>query len=724
VNIDLASNDTDADGTIDLTSIAIVTGPANGTLSVNANGTVDYQHDGSETTTDAFTYTILDDTGAISNTATVNLTINPQNDPPTTVDVSNSGAEDAVSITITLSGSDVDGTVTEFTLSGLPANGLLYTDAALTTLAVPGTDYAATSEALTLYFVPDTDWNGDATFDYVAKDDDGFVDASAATATITVTPVADAPLINFDPVDIAPPPSTGLVLSYYENLNNTTRAASSIEGSITNAAGVTLDADTVQRVFDGFGTDVDVTNTDKFANDGNTIEVPTGDTYSITGLIYLEAGNSYEFSGYRDDSMRIELGGSTIISTTGDSYGNYGPDFGGSFAPTVSGYYTFEAYVNNVSGPGQFSINVVVNDQDSQLLDANNFNLYASVSDLKEIGAQIGSFTPGAPNTDGGFFPASVNTGLQNTFISLSSISALLTDTDGSETITSIIITDIPVGATLTDGGANTFVATSSILNSVQVFSAGADWDLAALQILVPFDGVFNLNIEATSTETSNNDAATNSQTLTVTALDPATISGAVDTDIDNPDTDIGSNDTSQFINGGDGDDTLFGGRGNDAIHGGSGDDTLTGNRGDDFLAGEEGNDILVDDRGEDILFGGLGSDTMTGGRDADTFLWQAGDGDGSTDIITKNDFDLKAGGDVLDFSDLLQGETEASLDRFLFVTYDSGTKDSTITVDVDGDANYTDLTVVLQHVDLGGLGATSADILDSLIASNNLIVE
>jgi hypothetical protein len=115
----------------------------------------------------------------------------------------------------------------------------------------------------------------------------------------------------------------------------------------------------------------------------------------------------------------------------------------------------------------------------------------------------------------------------------------------------------------------------------------------------------------------------------------------------------------------------------------------------------------------------------MTGGKDTDTFLWKAGDGDGSTDIITKNDFDLKAGGDVLDFSDLLQGETEASLDQFLFVTYDSGTKDSTITVDVDGDANYTDLTVVLQHVDLGGLvGSTQLEILQSLIASDHLIID
>ena len=42
------------------------------------------------------------------------------------------GLEDAASIAITLSGSDVDGTVDRFRLSTLPANGTLYTDAGLT----------------------------------------------------------------------------------------------------------------------------------------------------------------------------------------------------------------------------------------------------------------------------------------------------------------------------------------------------------------------------------------------------------------------------------------------------------------------------------------------------------------------------------------------------------------------------------------------------------------
>ena len=48
---------------------------------------------------------------------------NSVNSAPQTADVSDSGDEDAASITVTLSGSDVDGTVASFSLSGLPATG-------------------------------------------------------------------------------------------------------------------------------------------------------------------------------------------------------------------------------------------------------------------------------------------------------------------------------------------------------------------------------------------------------------------------------------------------------------------------------------------------------------------------------------------------------------------------------------------------------------------------
>jgi Domain of unknown function (DUF4347)/Bacterial Ig domain/Bacterial cadherin-like domain len=118
------------------------------------------------------------------------------NDAPVASDVSASGSEDDPQIAITLTGSDVDDPIASFRLAGLPANGTLYTDAGLITLAVAGSDYAAAGNALTLYFVPAADWNGTTGFQFTATDAGGLSDATPATATINVTAVNDAPEAN------------------------------------------------------------------------------------------------------------------------------------------------------------------------------------------------------------------------------------------------------------------------------------------------------------------------------------------------------------------------------------------------------------------------------------------------------------------------------------------------------------------------------------------------
>ncbi len=69
--INVATNDTDSDGTLNLTSIVIVQQPAHGTVVVNANGTVTYLHDNSAATTDSFSYRINDNLGAQSAAAAV-----------------------------------------------------------------------------------------------------------------------------------------------------------------------------------------------------------------------------------------------------------------------------------------------------------------------------------------------------------------------------------------------------------------------------------------------------------------------------------------------------------------------------------------------------------------------------------------------------------------------------------------------------------------------------
>ena len=115
------------------------------------------------------------------------------NQPPETNPGSGSGVEDAASIAVNLSGSDVGGSVASFQITSLPANGVLFSDAGLTmAIAVNGT-VAATANTATVYFVPAHNFNGTSTFTYAAVDNLGLVDATPATATINVTPVNDPP---------------------------------------------------------------------------------------------------------------------------------------------------------------------------------------------------------------------------------------------------------------------------------------------------------------------------------------------------------------------------------------------------------------------------------------------------------------------------------------------------------------------------------------------------
>jgi hypothetical protein len=106
------------------------------------------------------------------------------------------------------------------------------------------------------------------------------------------------------------------------------------------------------------------------------------------------------------------------------------------------------------------------------------------------------------------------NTGLEDTSIKLSAISARLKDDDGSETLT-LSIEAIPVGATLSDG-TRSFTATSTN-RTVNITT----WNLSSLSLTPPkdFNGTINLEVKATATERSNGSTASTTETLSVKVL-------------------------------------------------------------------------------------------------------------------------------------------------------------------------------------------------------------
>ncbi len=180
VTIDVTANDTDPDGnsTIDKSTVTI-TQPANGSATVNATtGVVTYTPNAGFNGTDSFTYTVKDDTGAASNSATVTITVNAvDSGGPAAADDTASTLEDTlVNIDVTANDTDPDG-----------ANTIDKTSIAVQT--APGNGTATPKADGTIDYTPNTGFFGTDTFTYTVKDDAGNV-SNPATVTVSVTAVA------------------------------------------------------------------------------------------------------------------------------------------------------------------------------------------------------------------------------------------------------------------------------------------------------------------------------------------------------------------------------------------------------------------------------------------------------------------------------------------------------------------------------------------------------
>ena len=79
----------------------------------------------------------------------------------------------------------------------------------------------------------------------------------------------------------------------------------------------------------------------------------------------------------------------------------------------------------------------------------------------------------------------------------------------------------------------------------------------------------------------------------------------------------------------------------------------------------------------------------------------------------------------MLDLSDLLQNESDATLDQYLSFDYDSGNGNTTVQIDVQGDGSGVSQLIVLEGVDLTAGGTLSdQQILDNLLDDGNIIVD
>jgi hypothetical protein len=168
--VQIAPNVTDANG--DSLTFTVTEEPEHGTLTAfNEAGTATYTPTADYSGTDEFKF-MVNDGVEDSNTATVRITVNAGNDPPTTEDQSvsvNEGGE----VQITLSGSDPDGDDLTFSVTEDPESGTL------------------SGDAPNLVYRPSEGFSGADSFAFVAND--GTADSNASRVNITVSATNSSP---------------------------------------------------------------------------------------------------------------------------------------------------------------------------------------------------------------------------------------------------------------------------------------------------------------------------------------------------------------------------------------------------------------------------------------------------------------------------------------------------------------------------------------------------
>ncbi|CAH7138984.1 VWFA domain-containing protein [Vibrio chagasii] len=337
---------------------------------------------------------------------------------------------------------------------------------------------------------------GDQQQDYAQisfKPTDGINTGLESTIAINVTPIADAPnlITTIDGIELP---------DQQFNVNMWNGVSVGFQYGVGNG----VDPDTLINVIDDLDSDISSSSNTNDVRDPNQ---GAGQATLITGLIYLEAGTSYDFVGRADDSLAIKIGGElTDDARWGDGRGTIQ---GGAFIPTVSGFYPIEVYHHNQSGPGNFDVNVSVDGGSPVNLNSTNFGIVSDVSQLDSIEIRTSELI----NENGVEFYQvyTTNEGPQDTWIPLTELQASLNDNDGSETL-AVNVSGFPAGAELSDGvNSHTFTNTSEEFDI-------SNWDMTNLTVLPPAGSHddFTIDVEAVASENDSTSTVTTSTSIDV----------------------------------------------------------------------------------------------------------------------------------------------------------------------------------------------------------------
>ncbi|WP_203653028.1 CshA/CshB family fibrillar adhesin-related protein [Demequina activiva] len=467
--VDIDARGGDVGTSLDVVS---VTQPADGVVTINGDGTVEYEPNPGYSGIDVFTYTVEDADGQQA-TATVTVTVTPV------------AADDAAS---TLAGTAVD-----IDVEGNDAG---------TTLTVVDvsdpTDGSVTDNGDgTVTYTPDAGFSGTDTFTYTVEDADG--QEATATVTVTVTPVATD-----DAASTAV--NTAVDIDVVDNDLGTTLAVVDVSdpanGEVTlNVDGtLTYTADTdfsgidtfIYAVEDAAGqrttATVTVTVTPAAASDAASTQV---DVPVDIDVLDNDRGTAL-------DVVSVTQPADGVVTINGDGTVEYAPDAG--FSGTDTFTYTAEdadgqqvsavvvvsvaptAADDAATTPAGTAVDIVVDGNDAgTLLDV------VSVSDAANGAATVNGDGTVTYTPDAGFSGTDTFT-------------YTVRDDKGQEVSATVTVTVTPVAA---NDAASTAVNTAV---DIDVVDNDLGTTLAVVDVSDPADGEVTINSDGTVTYTPDTD--------------------------------------------------------------------------------------------------------------------------------------------------------------------------------------------------------------------------
>ena len=556
-------------------NISEISNSVNGTAVINGNGNVEFTPAANFNGTASFDYTVTD--GTDSETASVEITVNPVNDAPiVTNDIAPATDED---------------TPTTIIASALLSND---TDIEGDSLNIVGVDKPTNGNAIikadgNIEFTPTANFNGTASFNYTVTDG---TDSSNASVEVVVNPVNDI-LVAIDDTaitdedtsitilanelfdnDINDDIEKSLTISQISNLANGT-AAINADGNVkfTPAANFNGTASFDYTVTDG--TDSETASVEVVVNPVDDAPVAINDTAITdedTSIIILASellGNDINYDS--EDSLSLigvnnSANGIAVINENGNI----------EFTPNLNfnGKASFDYIITDGISNTNASVAVTVSPVNDPV------TLTSKIPDI--------TVTQNAPN-------------------SVIDLDDYFEDIEDGDNLAYYL-----TGTASFQGGTSG--------NFFDIFSINPSTKELTLGYAENIIGTATINAKATDFGSASVETF-----FTVSVINST----------ENGDTLVGGDGNDYFAGkqgndslvGGNGNDTLEGDEGNDTLEGGNGDDSLRGLNGNDYLIGNEGNDTLKGDndndnldggKGDDILFGYAGNDTLNGGEGTD----------------------------------------------------------------------------------------------------------